>query len=56
MRTPESRDSSETRVPPVPSTEAQQRDLQRRQALDLQQRSIRNAQSDQGFGPRRPPG
>ena len=56
MRTPESRDSSETRIPSPPSSEAQQLALQRRQALDLQQRSIRNTQADQGMGRRRPPG
>lgn len=56
MRTPESRDSSESSIPTAALTEAQQRAIERRQALDLQQRMIRNMQPGQNLHRNRPPG
>ena len=55
MRTPESRDSSEPRVSEPRDHDAQQRALHRRKALENQQRSIRNSQSDSRLPRDRPP-
>jgi hypothetical protein len=55
MRTPEARDSAETRVSNTHDHEAQQRALYRRKALENQQRSIRDSQSDGRTSRDRPP-
>jgi hypothetical protein len=55
MRTPESRDSSETRVSNAHDQEAQQRALHRRKALEDQQRAIRGPRPDGRLPRERPP-